>query len=61
MVVSRNRQMNERLVVRSSDGDLQTQARVVYCQRLSDGQFAIGLQFPTETSDWMKKKMGYGD
>jgi len=61
VVVSHYRQMNERLVVRSSDGDLQTQARVVYCQTLSDGQFAIGLQFPNETTDWTKKKLGFGD
>jgi len=47
-------------VVKSSDGDLQTQARVVYCQPLSDGHFAIGLQFPYETSDWIKKKPGFG-
>lgn len=52
VVVSRHRDMNEPLVVISPDGNLQTQARVVYCQALSDGQFALGLQFRQETSVW---------
>jgi hypothetical protein len=61
VVVSHYRQLNERLMVKTSEGDLQTQARVVYCQPLSDGQFALGLQFPHETSVWVKKRMGLGD
>jgi len=35
---------NERLMVRSLAGDLQTQATVVYCQ-LRDGRYAVGLRF----------------
>jgi hypothetical protein len=53
--------LNERLVVNTSDGGLQTQARVVYCQPLSDGHFAIGLQFPQETAAWLKTKLSYGN
>jgi hypothetical protein len=36
---------NERLTVRSFESDLQTQARVVYCQQLPDGRYGVGLQF----------------
>jgi len=39
------RKRNERLVIRSIAGTLRAQARVVYCQTLSDGHFAVGLQF----------------
>jgi hypothetical protein len=39
------REQNERLMVRSLSGDLPALARVVYCQRLADGHFGIGLQF----------------
>jgi hypothetical protein len=31
--------------VRSLAGGLQTLARVVYCQELPSGRFAVGLQF----------------
>ncbi len=41
----RARELNERLWVRSLDGDLRTLARVVYCKRLPDGRFGLGLQF----------------
>ena len=39
------RELDERLMIRSLRGDLQRLARVVYCQRLPDGHFAVGLQF----------------
>jgi hypothetical protein len=61
VVVSQCKQLNERLVINTSDGGLQTQARVVYCQPLSDGHFAIGLQFPQEISAWIKGKFSYRD
>src|SRR5260370_17006839 len=40
----RARELNERLWVRSQDEDLRTLARVVYCQRLPDERFGVGLQ-----------------
>jgi len=61
VVLSHCKQLNERLVVNTSDGGLQTQARVVYCQPLANGHFAIGLQFPQETAAWIKSKLSYGD
>ena len=36
---------NERLMIRFLELNLRTQARVVYCERLRHGQFAVGLQF----------------
>jgi hypothetical protein len=61
VVLSQRRQLNEPMFVNSSDGGLETQARVVYCQPLSDGHFAIGLRFPQDTSGWLKKKLNFGD
>jgi hypothetical protein len=36
---------NERLMVRAFQGDLETLARVVYCQLLPDGRYGVGLRF----------------
>ena len=38
-------QPQEHLVAATADGEVRMQARVVYCQRLPDGRFAVGLQF----------------
>jgi hypothetical protein len=55
-IVTQNpRQLNERLLIRSLDGGLRTLARVVYCQRLSDGRFGLGLQLQREITNWPKK------
>src|ERR1700687_4718392 len=48
----RARELNERLMVNSLIGDLRTLARVVYCQRLADGRFSIGLQFQSIAAHW---------
>lgn len=45
ILTQRARELNERLWVRLLDGDLRALARVVYCQRLPDGRFGVGLQF----------------
>jgi hypothetical protein len=56
------RDLNERLWVRSLDEDLRTLARVVYCQRLPDGRFGIGLQFQGQIIDWSEgSKAGAAD
>src|ERR1700721_2382592 len=39
------RELNERLMITSLEDNLRRLARVVYWQRLSDGHFAVGLQF----------------
>ena len=46
------RELNERLMIRSLVGDLRTLARVVYCQRLPDGHFGVGLQFQGVAVHW---------
>lgn len=45
ILTQRARELNERLMINSLMGDLHTLARVVYCQRLPDGRFGVGLQF----------------
>lgn len=50
----RARDLNERLMIGSLMGDLRTLARVVYCQRLPDGRFGVGLQFQQLAIDWLK-------
>jgi hypothetical protein len=47
------RELNERLMICSLVGDLQTLARVVYCQRLPDGHFGVGLQFEGLAVNWL--------
>lgn len=43
---------NDRLNVRSLRGNLLSRARVVYCQQLADGFFAIGLELFATLGDW---------
>jgi len=52
ILTQRSRDLNERLMISSLAGDLRSPARVVYCQRLSNGGFAIGLQFQGVSINW---------
>lgn len=52
VVTGRAWQPNERLNVRSLLGNFRSRARVVYCQPLGNGTFAIGLQLFATTGDW---------
>jgi hypothetical protein len=52
VLTQRPRVPDERLMIRSADGDLRTLVRVVYCQRLPDGRFGIGLQFQGQAVNW---------
>ncbi len=54
VLTQRARDLNERLMISSLVGDLRTIARVVYCQRLSDGRFGVGLQFQGQAVNWSK-------
>jgi hypothetical protein len=54
ILTQRARDLNERLMINSLVGDLRTLARVVYCQRLSDGRYGVGLQFQGMAVDWPK-------
>jgi hypothetical protein len=46
------RELNERLIISSLKGDLRRLVRVVYCQRLPEGHFAVGLQFQGSAVKW---------
>lgn len=52
VVSERRKELNERLMIRSLPGDLRAVARVVYCQRLSDGRFGVGMQFLGINAKW---------
>ncbi len=52
VLTQRARDLNERIMIKSLMGDLRTFARVVYCQRLPDGHFAMGLQFQGVPIHW---------
>jgi hypothetical protein len=52
VVSERRKELNERLMVRSLVGDLRAVARVVYCQRLFDGRFGVGMQFLGINAKW---------
>jgi hypothetical protein len=54
ILTQRARDLNERLMISSLLGDLRTLARVVYCQRLPEGRFAVGLQFLGVAVKWSK-------
>jgi hypothetical protein len=45
IVSQRARMLDEQLLVTSPVGQLRMKARVVYCQTLGDGRFALGLHF----------------
>lgn len=50
------KQLNEPVMIRSLVGDLRTIARVVYCQRLPDGRFGVGIQFQGVAVRWQKDR-----
>jgi hypothetical protein len=53
-LTQRAKELNERLMVSSLAGDMQTLARVVYCQRLPEGSFGVGLQFQGVSVNWSR-------
>jgi hypothetical protein len=57
ILTQRFRVSDERLLIKSLIGDLRALARVVYCQRLPDGRFAVGLQFQGGTVRWPTDSM----
>ena len=52
VVTDRPWQPNQRVTVRSLLGSLRSRARVVYCQPLEKGSFAIGLELFVSVGDW---------
>src|SRR5207248_10848062 len=60
VLTERARQLNERLMISSLVGDLRALARVVYCQRLPDGRFGIGIQFQGRAVNWQAGSLADG-
>lgn len=54
LLTRQSKEMNERVLIISQAGHLQTEARVVYCQRVPDGRFGIGVQFQEVNAAWAK-------
>jgi len=52
ILTQKARQLDERLMISSLVGDLRALARVVYCQRLPDGRFGVGIQFQGQSISW---------
>jgi hypothetical protein len=53
-------ELNERLMIKSLKGDLKRLARVVYCQRLPNGHFAVGLQLQGNAVNWAHESASPG-
>ena len=53
VLIRRAMEPSERLMVRAFQGDVQTLARVVYCQRLPDGRYGVGLRFQKADVDFL--------
>jgi hypothetical protein len=52
-VLTRRRwQPEEQPRLASNSGELRTQAKIVYCEPLTDGHFYVGLQFLSAIPDW---------
>ena len=49
-------QSNQRLTVRSVQGNLYSHARVVYCQAADGRSFAIGVELHEPTADWTESQ-----
>lgn len=52
VVTQKARELNQRLMISSLVGDLRALARVVYCQRLPDGRYGVGIQFQGQSINW---------
>jgi hypothetical protein len=60
ILTQRARDLNERLMISSVKGDQRTLGRVVYCQRLPDGRFGVGLEFQGQGLKWSEGSMAGG-
>lgn len=52
VIVSREMPRDLRLDVRSMLGNLRSRARVVYCEPMANGMFAVGLELFATVGDW---------
>jgi len=61
ILTQRARDLNEQLMISSLMGELRAFARVIYCQRLPDGRFGLGLQVQGRPVNWAKRSLGSPD
>ena len=54
VLTQRARDLNERLMISSLVGGLRTLARVVYCQRVPENRFALGLELSCRVELWAR-------
>ena len=59
VLTQRAKELDDRLMVSSLVGDLRALARVVYCQRLPNGRFGIGIQFQGQAVDWQAGSLAH--
>jgi len=52
VLTSQPLQPNDRVTIRSLLGSLRSRARVVYCQPIAKGLFAIGLELFVSVGEW---------
>ncbi len=58
IVTARGWRPEDRINVRSLRGNLRSRARVVYCQTIANGTFAVGVELIARTGEWVYKKTG---
>jgi len=58
LLTQRPLEQDARLMIRSLQGEHRAVARVVYCQRLADGRFGVGMQFLGANVNWPKELTG---
>ena len=46
----------DNVLLSSPESGFRTQARVVYCQRLENNRFAVGLELATPRGEWAKAR-----
>lgn len=52
VTAQRSWELGSHVVIKSPSGVLGDRARVVYCQKVGEKRFTLGLDFITQTSDW---------
>lgn len=52
--MERKLQPGQQVLVSSPDGDVRSQARIVYCQYVSERRFAVGLELSRRVDLWAK-------
>jgi hypothetical protein len=52
VTTARRWQPGTRVLVTFPQNDVRTQGRIVYCQRVESGNFALGLELPWQVQRW---------